>query len=131
MAGAQLANVESITTSADEKSPLSMGATQSSAWKEIQDGEHNGTQRSNIELSDRNLDGDADASRSHGTPAGALGETTYKVYKRRWFGLVQLTLLNIIISWDVSAFLLILGHSPVVGPVVWLGKESLRQQIYD
>jgi hypothetical protein len=26
----------------------------------------------------------------------------YKVYKRRWFGLVQLTLLNIIISWDVS-----------------------------
>lgn len=31
-------------------------------------------------------------------------ETTgvkYKVYKRRWFGLVQLTLLNIIVSWDV------------------------------
>ncbi|KUI52900.1 Major facilitator superfamily domain-containing protein 7 [Cytospora mali] len=24
----------------------------------------------------------------------------YKVYKRRWFGLVQLTLLNIIVSWD-------------------------------
>jgi MFS transporter, FLVCR family, MFS-domain-containing protein 7 len=28
----------------------------------------------------------------------------YKVYKRRWFGLVQLALLNIIVSWDVSAF---------------------------
>lgn len=26
----------------------------------------------------------------------------YKTYKRRWFGLVQLTLLNIIVSWDVS-----------------------------
>jgi FLVCR family MFS transporter 7 len=26
----------------------------------------------------------------------------YKVYKRRWFGLVQLMLLNIIVSWDVS-----------------------------
>ena len=26
----------------------------------------------------------------------------YKVYKRRWFGLVQLTLLNVIVSWDVS-----------------------------
>lgn len=26
----------------------------------------------------------------------------YKVYKRRWFGLLQLTLLNIIVSWDVS-----------------------------
>ena len=26
----------------------------------------------------------------------------YKVYKRRWFGLMQLVLLNIIVSWDVS-----------------------------
>lgn len=29
--------------------------------------------------------------------------TVYKVYKRRWFGLVQLVLLNIVVSWDVSA----------------------------
>lgn len=27
----------------------------------------------------------------------------FKVYKRRWFGLVQLTLLNIVVSWDVSS----------------------------
>lgn len=27
----------------------------------------------------------------------------FKVYKRRWFGLIQLTLLNIIVSWDVSS----------------------------
>lgn len=26
----------------------------------------------------------------------------YKVYKRRWFGLVQLACMNIIVSWDVS-----------------------------
>lgn len=26
----------------------------------------------------------------------------YRVYKRRWFGLVQLVLLNIIVSWGVS-----------------------------
>lgn len=35
----------------------------------------------------------------------AVGDGTYqfyKVYKRRWFGLVQLTLLNIVVSWDVS-----------------------------
>lgn len=31
------------------------------------------------------------------------GGVQYKVYKRRWFGLVQLVLLNIIVSWDVSA----------------------------
>ncbi len=26
----------------------------------------------------------------------------YRLYKRRWIGLVQLALLNIIVSWDVS-----------------------------
>lgn len=30
------------------------------------------------------------------------GDGEYKVYKRRWFGLVQLVLLNIIVSWDVG-----------------------------
>ncbi|KAI1482111.1 MFS general substrate transporter [Daldinia eschscholtzii] len=29
---------------------------------------------------------------------------TYKVYKRRWIGLIQLTLLNIIVSWDWLTF---------------------------
>jgi len=36
----------------------------------------------------------------------AAGVVEYKVYKRRWFGLVQLTLLNIIVSWDVSGWFL-------------------------
>jgi hypothetical protein len=26
----------------------------------------------------------------------------FRVYKRRWFGLAQLCLLNIVVSWDVS-----------------------------
>lgn len=30
------------------------------------------------------------------------GQIEYKVYKRRWFGLMQLVLLNIVVSWDVS-----------------------------
>lgn len=29
-------------------------------------------------------------------------QTEYRVYKRRFFGLAQLVLLNIIVSWDVS-----------------------------
>lgn len=29
------------------------------------------------------------------------GQVVYKVYKRRWFGLTQLVLLNIVVSWDV------------------------------
>ncbi|KAF8866863.1 MFS general substrate transporter [Acephala macrosclerotiorum] len=32
------------------------------------------------------------------------GGHVYKVYKRRWFGLVQLALLNIIVSWDWLSF---------------------------
>jgi hypothetical protein len=27
----------------------------------------------------------------------------FKVYKRRWFGLAQLVLLNVVVSWDVSS----------------------------
>jgi hypothetical protein len=33
---------------------------------------------------------------------GGATPTEYRVYKRRWFGLVQLTLMNIVVSWDVS-----------------------------
>lgn len=29
------------------------------------------------------------------------GQVVYRVYKRRWFGLTQLVLLNIVVSWDV------------------------------
>jgi len=50
----------------------------------------------------------ADPERAAGGEDGAsvgvavAGGGEYKVYKRRWFGLLQLTLLNIIVSWDVS-----------------------------
>lgn len=46
---------------------------------------------------DRRLRGE---SLEHGA-TGSNGRN-FKVYKRRWFGLVQLVLLNIIVSWDVS-----------------------------
>jgi len=31
----------------------------------------------------------------------------FKVYKRRWFGLGQLVLLNIVVSWDVSTIIIL------------------------
>ena len=31
----------------------------------------------------------------------SVPQVEYRVYKRRWFGLIQLILLNIIVSWDV------------------------------
>lgn len=36
--------------------------------------------------------------------------TQFRVYKRRWFGLLQLVLLNIIVSWDVSIIHLLDGE---------------------
>jgi hypothetical protein len=41
-------------------------------------------------------DGPSIAEATHGGP-----QIEYRVYKRRWFGLIQLILLNIIVSWDV------------------------------
>ena len=44
----------------------------------------------------------------HGSPNRGRDEVVtaetvrYRVYKIRWFGLAQLVLLNIIVSWDVS-----------------------------
>lgn len=32
-------------------------------------------------------------------------DPVYRVYKRRFFGLAQLVLLNIVVSWDVSIYL--------------------------
>ncbi|KAK2734836.1 Major facilitator super domain-containing protein 7, partial [Onygenales sp. PD_40] len=37
-------------------------------------------------------------------PAAAAGNGEYKVYKRRFFGLAQLVLLNVIVSWDWLTF---------------------------
>lgn len=47
----------------------------------------------------------ADTECSRSATQGERGTVgvEYKVYKRRWFGLLQLTLLNIIVSWDVSS----------------------------
>ena len=65
------------------------------------------TSRSVIQVPDRS----SDATLLEGSTlrAGSAMEDTvgdarlpvYRVYKRRWFGLVQLVLLNIIVSWDV------------------------------
>ncbi|KAM0562781.1 hypothetical protein ACHAPJ_001621 [Fusarium lateritium] len=37
--------------------------------------------------------------------------TEYRTYKRRWFGLAQLTLMNIIVSWDWMTFAPVASHA--------------------
>ncbi|KAI1811201.1 major facilitator superfamily domain-containing protein [Poronia punctata] len=48
----------------------------------------------------------------HEGPERPEGESpVYKTYKRRWFGLVQLTLLNIVVSWDWLTFSPVAQHA--------------------
>ncbi|EKG13325.1 Major facilitator superfamily [Macrophomina phaseolina MS6] len=57
---------------------------------------------------DGSRDGDSIPAEAHHVQDG--GHATrhapghYRVYKRRWFGLLQLVLLNVIISWDVGVY---------------------------
>lgn len=53
----------------------------------------------------------------------------YKVYKRRWFGLAQLTLLNIVVSWDVSS--IYSKHLPVLSAARNTVRRGSGTVIYD
>lgn len=92
------------------------GAMAGSGWRQLNDDD---TKRgpsdevaiemeqapSRTEDADKATPAPLDGVRHASARTGAIRTTTageYKVYKRRWFGLVQLTLLNIIVSWDVS-----------------------------
>jgi len=54
--------------------------------------------------------GEAEVPRKRRRPWGkkqkSYSHVHYKVYKRRWFGLAQLVLLNVVVSWDVSTNIL-------------------------
>ena len=85
-----------------------MGAAKSSSWRELKEEDRAGR---DIELPSRTrsrdgTDAGAEPGEGEGAALGATaqrrGDMEYRVYRRRWFGLIQLTLLNIIVSWDVS-----------------------------
>lgn len=44
-------------------------------------------------------------------PKQTYSHTHFKVYKRRWLGLGQLVLLNIVVSWDVSVISILLNQT--------------------
>ncbi|CAM1506400.1 Fc.00g060410.m01.CDS01 [Cosmosporella sp. VM-42] len=52
-----------------------------------------------------NENGDGNGSVNEGV------STEYRTYKRRWFGLAQLTLMNIIVSWDWLTFAPVSTHA--------------------
>jgi FLVCR family MFS transporter 7 len=62
-------------------------------WRKQKLGSRDFTLRENRETGEG--EGEGDGSIRQGA------STEYRTYKRRWFGLAQLTLMNIIVSWDV------------------------------
>lgn len=62
-----------------------------------------GFTKSQVRVEERYTDGlynreGSGADRAPGIHAPEAAQVEYKVYKRRWFGLVQLILLNIVVS---------------------------------
>jgi FLVCR family MFS transporter 7 len=84
----------------------SYGATHTETLREVtsEDGLLPGQQAQGHAVGSSNSNND-DAQHDGSAPgngASAGEEPKFKVYKRRWFGVVQLVLLNTIVSWDVS-----------------------------
>lgn len=73
----------------------------------------------------RRADGGGGGDDERGGMRGDAGPVVYKVYKRRWFGLAQLVLLNVVVSWDVSS-LSICVHSPLLSSMRTVGVKSYR-----
>jgi hypothetical protein len=68
-------------------------------WRKQKLGSRDFTLRENRETGEGEGEGDGVAEGDGSIHQGA--STEYRTYKRRWFGLAQLTLMNIIVSWDV------------------------------
>ena len=94
----------SVDIDADDKFTVSMGRVVASSSCDSGDGPFQTVSSSAVIFSgsdnDRIRDGAADASGDATGPTFAGGQ--YRTYRRRWFGLVELALLNAIGSWNVS-----------------------------
>ena len=96
----------SVDIDADDKATVSMGRVVASSSCDSGDGLFQTVLSSAVIVAgsdnDRARDGAANASgdATDTTFAGTGGQ--YRTYRRRWFGLVELALLNAIGSWNVS-----------------------------
>ncbi|KAH6900746.1 major facilitator superfamily domain-containing protein [Thelonectria olida] len=61
-------------------------------------------------LQDRNVEAGSGSGEGGGSVTEGVS-TEYRTYKRRWFGLAQLTLMNIIVSWDWMTYAPVASHA--------------------
>lgn len=93
---------------ADPDQPSSSPSSSKADEAEVSDQDRSGARKETSSGGRRFPRLGLDALLHESRPSGEADEDGtfhfYKVYKRRWFGLVELTLLNIVVSWDVSVF---------------------------
>jgi hypothetical protein len=90
-------------------------------WRKTKLGSQDYTAREQQLTGQTSADGNGDGSVAPGTSTG------YRTYKRRWFGFVQLTLMNIMVSWDVSRLISFTSlGTPLCGPCSLAGCLSLH-----
>ena len=94
----------------DSSHAEAMHLLSSDGWTEMadRDGAESTKGQTRIETAYTDTD-EAQNAESSGQPRAEIDDASpseepvvYKVYKIRWFGLMQLVLLNIVVSWDVS-----------------------------
>lgn len=69
---------------------------------QIEEDVYENSQGSSARAQDGEAETQAATSRRRPKPKQTYSHTHFRVYKRRWLGLGQLVLLNIVVSWDVS-----------------------------
>lgn len=69
----------------------------------VEENIYDGAQGSSARAVDGEGEAQAPASNGRPKPKQTYSHAHYKDYKRRWLGLAQLVLLNIVVSWDVSS----------------------------
>lgn len=95
--------IERSTTQGDSATP---GTVTSGATKGGEGAKKGGWRRKGwLGRMDASTEGEAleNMGSRDGLLEGGGGDVEFKVYKRRWFGLLQLVLLNVVVSWDVSS----------------------------
>ncbi|KAF5024304.1 hypothetical protein F66182_3634 [Fusarium sp. NRRL 66182] len=74
-------------------------------WRKQKLGSRDFTLQENSQTGEAEAEAEQDGSIHQGT------STEYRTYKRRWFGLAQLTLMNIIVSWDWMTYAPVASHA--------------------
>ena len=86
----------------DDIEPVRTHGSMAKGGEYVEEDIYDGAQGSSARAVDGEVGAQAPALDGRPKPKQTYSHAHYKVYKRRWLGLAQLVLLNIVVSWDVG-----------------------------